>query len=558
MAAVGTAQSLAGLVNLIPGVNVPAPPKYDDEVKQAGASIAGDIALTMMGGGAIKWLGQGLRAAKWLPAPVRRALTDPFVQRAGEAGGYYGAGVAATAASPSSTDHNLSGTLKKHFPGTWGWMPQELATLDRDSPDLKWKKNIYENAGVGFLTDMVELIAPFVGKAVKAKPIGFKPESEKATKFFADKIAPTTDVSKLTDKDIRKLFDIPSKAREEVLDGIGQFNFQKSADLDKPIFGVHDVYSEYESAVRGLDNLGVVAAAVDEVRIAKNIDSVYGRVGSVITEPTLKGALEGYDDYFKMVKGLAKQLKESDKYGYQSPGGTYIPHSMIVKEGERLAEEMYGLSQTQLRALYKSVSEADPDTKLPNMPTKYYKATLNLIRRYVDDYANMDFMRANRYLSDSIGGQLADQANVNREYFKNGTDLGTGAAIERGREKALDMIEFLMIQKGMTSYVRGRGLNFLNFFNRLKDRDVEGIKDMFTSDTASAKKALERIMRESKQYRNLLEEVRQERPEWLEPLMFAIEFTDGKVKTIEDVLGYWDKSTRRISKALIDGQTRNP
>ena len=51
------------------------------------------------------------------------------------------------------------------------------------------------------------------------------------------------------------------------------------------------------------------------------------------------------------------------------------------------------------------------------MPTKFYKATLNLMRKYVDDYANMDYMRANRYLSDSIGGQLADQATVNRSFL---------------------------------------------------------------------------------------------------------------------------------------------
>ena len=32
MTAVGTAQTLSGLVNLIPGVNAPMPPKYEDEL----------------------------------------------------------------------------------------------------------------------------------------------------------------------------------------------------------------------------------------------------------------------------------------------------------------------------------------------------------------------------------------------------------------------------------------------------------------------------------------------------------------------------------------------
>ena len=116
MTAVGAAQSLTGLVNLIPGVNVPSPPKYEDEVKQAGANIAGDLALTLAGARLITGLGGFLRGSM-LPAPVLRAIRDPFVQRTGEALGTHGSGILATAASPGSTDHNLSGTLKKHFLG---------------------------------------------------------------------------------------------------------------------------------------------------------------------------------------------------------------------------------------------------------------------------------------------------------------------------------------------------------------------------------------------------------------------------------------------------------
>ena len=97
--------------------------------------------------------------------------------------------------------------------------------------------------------------------------------------------------------------------------------------------------------------------------------------------------------------------------------------------------------------MYKVCVLADPDTGLPNMPTKYYKATLDLMRKYMDDYTNMDYMRATRYLSDSIGGQLADISFVQRDIFKYGKELGTGAGIERAKEKALDMIQFLLAQK---------------------------------------------------------------------------------------------------------------
>ena len=101
--------------------------------------------------------------------------------------------------------------------------------------------------------------------------------NQKAYEYFADKLKPKTSDD---DIDINDLFGIksPVKAREKVLDELGEYNLSKGADLDKPVLGVHDVYSDYEAAVRGLDNLGIVGAAVDEVRIARNIDSVYGRV----------------------------------------------------------------------------------------------------------------------------------------------------------------------------------------------------------------------------------------------------------------------------------------
>ena len=90
----------------------------------------------------------------------------------------------------------------------------------------------------------------------------------------------------------------------------------------------------------------------------------------------------------------------------------------------------------------------------------------------------------------------------------------------------------------MTSYVRARGLNFLNFYNRLKSGDIDGVVAVakaMAEGRQDLQKALERIFREAEEYRNLLEEVQKKRPEWMEPLMMAVEYTDGKVSTIEDL-----------------------
>ena len=55
---------------------------------------------------------------------------------------------------------------------------------------------------------------------------------------------------------------------------------------------MHDLYDTTESGIRSVDPGGIWGAAVDAERIAKNVDTVYGRLGSFISEPALKFSLK--------------------------------------------------------------------------------------------------------------------------------------------------------------------------------------------------------------------------------------------------------------------------
>ena len=52
-------------------------------------------------------------------------------------------------------DDNLAGTLRKTWPRWFGWVPEDLATLDSDSPETKRAKNVTEGAYLGIGTDML-------------------------------------------------------------------------------------------------------------------------------------------------------------------------------------------------------------------------------------------------------------------------------------------------------------------------------------------------------------------------------------------------------------------
>ena len=58
--------------------------------------------------------------------------------------------------------------------------------------------------------------------------------------------------------------------------------------MDVALKGVHDMYDYTEVGVRTVDDFGIVGASIDAARIARNLDTVHGRLGNVISEPALK------------------------------------------------------------------------------------------------------------------------------------------------------------------------------------------------------------------------------------------------------------------------------
>ena len=124
-----------------------------------------------------------------------------------------------------------------------------------------------------------------------------------------------------------------AKRRYDQTTELGEVSLSKSIDLDQPTLGVHDVYDYAESGVRSADLSGVYGASVDAVKIQKNIDSIYGRVGSVATPGAMEFLVDQNDAGHKLVTGLADQLKDS-KYGYNASNGRYISHADIVRTGK--------------------------------------------------------------------------------------------------------------------------------------------------------------------------------------------------------------------------------
>lgn len=616
MAPVALADTAIDALNLIPGLDIPKVPEFENQVAQSLRQIMSivlpNLALTGVGTAALASkagsLGTVSKAGKFLNDPaVKRISTMAFATGVGAAIDY--------TVEFNQTDDNLTGSLRKAYPRHAGWLPENLATLDTDSPEVKRNKNVIEGAYLGAATDLLlGLNKLYRGRAgfAKGAPI---PETEKAGNYFSRNIE--------IEGDVEDVIEASAAARADSLDEIGQYNLSKNVvetelpmtgrehyietsaqravgvegmsleetrlmytesweNLDQatkqnweqiaaanpqsmisrtvntsePIFGYHDLYGYQEMGVRSVDNLGIIGSSIDTARIFSNMDTVYGRIGNAVSEGALKFGLESIENQQAIHKGFADVLSEADNYGYRSASGGTLNSIEIKDAGDRLAASFYEMDVQEMRAALPDLDNIKP-TGLEVMSDDTYKDVVDSLNKYMNDFANKDYMKAQAYVGTSFGGQISDMAQGMR--LTEGTP-----AIERASEQILDRMEFLMVQKGMSSFTKNKSKNMLNLFNKLTTGEALDIKEAkriemaIRGESDKTAAALSRIKEEAKFTIDNLREISQTQPEMLRPLMLAYEMTDGNISTISKLNNYLKQSTGTLSKAFIDQQPEIP
>ena len=538
----GVVDTGIGLYNkVMPGeaLDIPNIPRFENEVAQTVRDISSIVVPTVvmtrfgMKGGAAAHSKLGWKLGN-----------DPFFKWFSKTGLAGGAGVVSDSLAPAQErDHNALGMIKKSFPRSTGWISEDLATLDSDGPDLKRQKNIKEGLGIGLLADVL-VGAGKLAKSLKgtAKATEWIPENEKAASYIKamqEEDLSTDAVEDATLKSAKRRYDQTSE--------LGQVNLNQSVNLDEPIFGMHDLYGYTESGIRTGDPDGILGASVDVVRIEQNLDTIYGRVGSVVTPGALQFLTKGNDAGQRLIVQAADILKDS-KYGYKFSNGKYLSHAEIVKSGNKIGADLYGLPVEDMKGIIKGLSGVDVDSGAKVLSSEGYAGVMSAIKQYMDDYINMDIVRAQGYIATSLAGQVADMSEGARLFSEN------PGAVKRAQEQILDRLQYLMQIKGTTSYVRGRALNMLNLGKRAfkKELTMDEMLTAIKDETSLTKEHLKKLTFETNQTIETLRQVSAERPELLRPLQLAYEVTDGKVSTISALNDYIRNTTGVFKKALVD------
>ena len=545
--AAGTADYIADTLNMIPNVNVPKYRKFESEYAEASREIASFVVPNLFLAKGGKALGAGLQGkVGW------KIGQGKLAKLIGEAGMDIGTGVLVDYTNTSTAEgDNLQGTLKKMFPKTFSWISKDWATIDGDDPDLKRAKSINEGVGLGMFTSLLEasgkLLKGVIGTKMTTSYIA-GPDSAQALFDELNEAAAKGEVPE-------DVFSKSAQSQEDALDDIGIYQLSKTTDLDQPIPGVHDAFTDAEAGARTLDPGGVIGAGVDAVRVQKNIDTVYGRLGSVVTEAARKYGLDA-DNLTKrtIVKQIKDTIQQGGKYSAELASGKKITFEEIDAAGTKLAEILVDprMDTGMLKATLDEFKDVIDDLgkKTKTVGKVGYNAVMKTIKQYLDDYVSMDMQKAAAYLVTSEAGQVSDIAEGAR--YMEGTE-----AVSRAQEMILDRLEYLMVEKGLAAYNWGASLNFLNTWKRFSNNPEILLKAGQNANERS-EQALKNIVSRAKNSANSLRYMAQERPDFLVPLQMAWEFSDGNIDTLSKLHNFVNQSLGNIEKAFIDLQPEIP
>ena len=536
------------------GLDVPQIPtatKYEDEVAQATRTISSVVLPTVLAQGAGTALATKAQSAAvsklGAGSKINQLGNTAFMKFVGSRGIEAGSAVAVGAVSSEyETGDNLSGMLKKSFPKTFDFIPDNWATLDEDGTDLKRQKNINEDLALGFLIPMVGFAGKFtaaiseVGNIYKNAPV-IVGESDQAVKYLAaNKPKAKSAVPE------EAMLEYAAK-QEEALDELGYYNMSKTPEPSVALKGVHDLYDFREVGMRTVDDFGIVGASIDAARIQANKGTVHGRLGNFISGPALKYGAETPGGVEEITIGLTQQLKEADRVGMVADDFT-ITSDEVAAAGENLVLELFDPSATiddMRTVLNPSINEFGAEV----LTQDSYVDALSSINSLVKNYTSMDVAKAQAYTATSMAGQVADLAE--------GMRLNRGSvAIENAQEQILDKINFLQQLVGSTRYfvnekkgLAGLGERAKNLF-KSPEQIANDIKEGYPV-------ALRQIQTDSEKFTESWMYLQENNPEILDSFLELYELSDGKINTIakmnEDILNSFVRW-----RPLIDGNPEAP
>lgn len=533
----GIADFGVDVLNVIPGVNIPKANDFENEVAQSVREISSVVVPTMVFGGAMNAAG--------VTANTRVGWSlgqNKFVQWIGSRGVEALAGLGVGAVSSEYTEDNLAGTLKKRFPKTYDFIPDSMATLDTDSADVKRQKNIYEDLGMGFVVDLAMGATKFVTAAERTisglrKSNQLVGETPEARAWLKENQPPKG----LDDETAEDVVTRAAIKQEEALDEVGMYNYSRNPDLTQPLKGVHDMYDYTELGVRTVDDFGVVGASIDSARIARNLDTVHGRLGNVISEPALKYSVSTPGAGQDVVLGLADQLHKAGSIGMEGRNWK-VTFKDVMDANEDLAIQLFDprMSKEDVRKVLEPYIVRGEDGTERLVEDGFAMAS-KALRSFGEELTGMDVARAQSILAGSLSGRVSD--------LSEGARLMSGtSAVREAQDKIVDMLQYISQLSASAKYYKNRKMGLIQQVTN-GFRNIEGYNE---ATVLGAGETAQRIFKDSQRFATSMRQIAANQPQLMDQFLLAYELTDGNIDTIIKMNKWISEMTVDVGKGIIN------
>ena len=500
-------------------------PRSNHPALKATRDAASIIIPTMYGGGVVTGSLRSATAAMAIPKATRIL---------GTIAAHAGVDTAVTSISSHSKDQeNIAAALNEWLGWDIPW-----ATRDGDSPDVIRKKNIYESAGLSVGVDLITS-AFSLAKAMKVIPGDEFAERALARHRLGFEGEDPITANVLGRRSSRTKAQRAEAIARMVRDPQGAKGYDPF--INEPSLGPQS------RAVTDLE-VNPIKAKIDNWRIQNNIGTTNGRARPVVSTSFIK----------KMNNATPSQRAE----GYRTLFDRDIAANVGAKiDGTVIPPEEINQAVTKL---YNQVF--NPDVKLSQMESAINDMKHNFYQKknflgqtewrivneaFVSAFENVynpKVMRASAMVTNQAGGDIADIAT-------GMSMIGDVAMTGRQQEMMIDKLRLLSREVRTNQYISSK---FGEYRQLELGNNPSALKKFILDQNDNFAKGLQRSQAKADEFYQTLETIAKENPEYLKPLAYAMEATNGEVDQIWKLNRWAEENIGFIKKGFYDGNPEVP
>ena len=470
---------------------------------------------------------------------ARAAITLPkFAHTAGTVAAYTGVDTSVAAiSSHSKTDDNLAGTLNEWLGWNVPW-----ATRPGDDPDTRWKKNVFEAAG---LAAGVELLGAAFTFGKKAKLFPRDPGAEQAIKARSEQL-------NLFEDPLSAAIEPRRTARtNEIINETVEAIRKDPEGLEFNSF-VNDVGED--SAGRAVNNLEAdpLEAKLHQAQIQNNIGTVSGRATAVADETFQRNFLKALDGNER-----AQQLDQL--FDSISPNFDAV----VMNGGQPIritAEQMNRSVDNLTQAIYgKDLSLKEFEFIVDDMKTTIFNSNQILdeenwviasqaFKRAFDTLFDPNQMRASGMLAQNAADTVTDTATAAKM-------LGENVDTSRQMSVIFDKLDLLGQEVRANKFIMSKAQEYKKL---IANGDIDSTVRWMNQQADHFDEYLTTVKRDGGKITQELKDIAKNNPNYYRAFKEIYDATDGDVDTLHKLHRFTESKIGFLKKAFVDGEPEVP